>query len=183
MITSTQVHSGINIGFHVWILFTFLTIFFFTFIAKTEKKAVQSELNNIINTETPVILQSIDNIGGQYINWSQVSDIGDKIQNTSNKNNSTIDNHNKKLLTLAITISSVIFFILIGLIIYFTYFKKYNIKLLTILTDNFFIAIFVGIIELLFFLNVALKYIPVTKSELVSDLVDRTEYHINKELT
>ena len=41
----------LNILFHVLILFTFLTIFFFTYIAATEKNTTQDAIDNIINNK------------------------------------------------------------------------------------------------------------------------------------
>ena len=57
-----------------------------------------------------------------------------------------------------------------------------DIGLGVILMDNFFISVFIGIIKAIFFLGVALKYSPVTTSDMMNKLIDITEYHINEQL-
>ena len=184
MISPEQAHDGINLGLHVWILFTFLTIFFFTFISRKEKEAVTRELNIAIKSSVPIVLDNIDNINkkiGGHINWQKVSDVGKKIEQKYKGPDPAIKKHNKKLIEIAILVCIILFILLIGAILYFVVYKKYDIGLKTILIDNFIVAIFIGIIEALFFLNIALKYSPVTTSDIVNQIITRTEYHIAKE--
>ena len=61
MITPQTAHKFVSIAFHMWILFVFLTTFFYLFISKTEQKVINDELSNIIQTEIPIILKQIDN--------------------------------------------------------------------------------------------------------------------------
>lgn len=186
MISPKEAHYGINLGFHIWILFTFLTIFFFTFISRKEKESVTRELNSAINTNMPDVLDSIDEMDSKFgipIDWGKVNNAAENIKNKYNGPDPEISKHNNNLIKTSVLICGGLLIVLIGFIVYFTYYKKYDIKLGSILIENFFIALFVGIIELLFFLNIALKYAPVTTSDMVNQLVDRTEYHIDKELT
>ena len=166
MITPEQARHGINLGFHIWILFTFLTIFFFTFIAQKERDAVTKELNNAINKNVPAVMDNIYKMNKRL----------------GNKPDPSIDAHNKRLIKIAVIICGGLLLILIGAIVYFTVYKKMDIWLGTILLENFVIAVLIGIIEAVFFLNVALKYSPVTTSDMMNQLIDRTEYHINEQL-
>ena len=99
-----------------------------------------------------------------------------------NKLDPSIDAHNKRLIKIAVIICGGLLLILIGAIVYFTVYKKMDIGLGTILLENFVIAVLIGIIEAVFFLNVALKYSPITTSDMMNQLIDRTEYHINEQL-
>lgn len=185
MITAKEAHHGINLGFHIWILFSFLTIFFFTFISRKEKSAITRELNSAIDNRVPEVLNSVDNLSqkfGDKIKWDKVNDAAKKFEQKYNGPDPDIAKHNNKLILTAVIICTVLLILLIGAMVYFSYYRKLDIEIGVILVDNFFIAIFVGIIEMLFFMNIALKYAPVTTSDMVNQLVDRAEYHINKEL-
>ena len=91
-----------------------------------------------------------------------------------NKPDPSIDAHNKRLIKIAVIICGGLLMILIGAIVYFTVYKKMDIGLGTILLENFVIAA-------VFFLNVALKYSPITTSDMMNQLIDRTEYHMNEQ--
>lgn len=186
MISAEQAHNGINIGFHILILFTFLTILFFTFIAGKERDSVTKELNNSIRKNIPVVMDNIDTINqkiGSKLDWGTVNDMANKIEERyGNKPDPEIDIHNKKLVKKAVIICCVLLFIIICAILYFVVYKKMDIKLGTILLENFFIFVFVGIIEVLFFLNIVLNYSQVTTSDMMNQLIDRSEYHINEQL-
>lgn len=186
MISPEKAHHVINLGFHIWILFTFLTIFFFSFISRKERDMVTSELNNAITKNVPTIMDNIDKMNqksGNIIDWNVVDQLANKIEKKyGDKPDPKIDEHNRHLVKMSIIICSVLLVILIGAILYFTVYKKMEIGLDTILLENFFIFIFVGIIEAIFFLNVALKYAPVTTSDMMNQIIDRTEYHVNEQL-
>lgn len=186
MITPKQAHYGINIGFHAWILFTFLTIFFFTFIARKEKESVTKELNSAIDDNIPVLFDNLDKVNkevGITTNWNEINNQAIKIEQKYNGSDPAIDKHNKNLIKNAVIICSTLLLVLIGFIMYFIFYKKFNIHLTSILVENFFIALFVGAMELMFFLYVAIKYSPVTTADMVSNLIDRTEYRINEQFT
>lgn len=185
MITGKEAHHGINLGFHIWILFTFLTIFFFTFITRKEKDAVTRELNTAINNSVPEVLSGVDNITqhfGGKISWDKINNFAKKIEKKYDGPDPEIARHNNKLIVTAVIVCVVLLVLLICAMIYFSYYRKLDIEMGVILVDNLFIAVFVGIIEMLFFMNIALKYAPVTTSDMVNQIVNRAEYHINKEL-
>jgi hypothetical protein len=185
MISSKDVHKGIDLGFHVWILFSFLTILFFTFISRKEKDSITRELNSVIDDNVPKVLNNIDKLDQRFgtpIDWNSVNNMAKNIEKKYDGPDLDISVHNKTLLRNAIFISVGILLVLIGVIVYFVHFKKMDIGLGKILLTNFFIIVFVGIIEALFFMNIALKYSPVTSSDMINQLVDRTEYNINEEL-
>lgn len=185
MISPEEAHYGVNLGFHIWILFTFLTILFFTFISRKEKDSVTKELNSAIDDNVPDVLDSIDKMSGEFgipVNWSKVNTMAENIKKKYNGPDPDIEKHNKGLIKTAVLICAGLLLVLICAVLYFTYYKKFDIHIKTILIENFFIAVFVGLIELLFFLNIALKYSPVTTSDMINQLVDRSEYHINQEL-
>jgi len=180
MITPQTAHKFVSIAFHMWILFLFLTTFFYLFIRKTEKKVINDELSNIIQTQIPVILKKLDDLGGDNIPWDRIDKIAQQIKNKGK--DPKIEAHNKKILTIAISICIVGFFVIFSSIIYFTVYLKYDIGLKEILVENIIVSILVGIFEAVFFLNIALKYSPVKPSQLTSNIIDRLKYQLNKQL-
>lgn len=185
MLSPKYVHKGIDLGFHLWILFTFLTILFFTFVSRKEKKSVINELTSSIDNIVPDFLNSIDKVEkstGIPIDWNAFNNKAKNIEKKYNGSDPKISNHNKTLLRNAIFISVGILIVLIGLIVYFVHFKKMDIGLNKILLNNFVIILIVGIFEALFFINIASKYTPVTKSDMINKFIDRTKYQIDREL-
>ena len=182
MITPKNARQGVNIAVHMWILFVFLSVFFFTFISKTEKHAVRSEITDIIKKETPIVLSKLDKAVGDYIQWDEINHTAKKIKSRYKGKDPLIDQHNNKLLKKVIIICGVVLLIIIGVITYFTLYKKYDIGLTEIISENLVITVLVGIVEAVFFLYIARKFVPVTTTDLMTDLIDRTEYKINKQL-
>jgi len=189
IITPKQVHHGINISIHVLILFTFLTIFFFTFISVKEKKLVTDELNSAVNDNIPKLLDKIDEINkkrgsGSSVDWNKINDFAVNIQKKyNNKPDPNIKKYNDKLFNISIGICLGMLVLIISTISYFTLYKKYDIGLKSILIDNFIITILIGIVEAFFFISVAFKYVPVTASDMFTQIIDRLEYNINKQMS
>lgn len=186
---SKEASSIINVGFHVFILFFFLTILFFVFISQKEKDAVSSELNDVIENQIPVILKEIDETdkhfdptGKGQIPWDKIDIIADKMKRKISGDDEKMNSHNKNLKIISGVILVTILGGLILLIIYFTKYKKYKIQLGHILLENFIIFAVVGIIEVTFFLLIALKYVPVTSTDMLNSVIDRLKYRINKDI-
>ena len=180
MISPFQASTGINILCHILILFVFLTVFFFSFISKTEKKLIRNELNDIIEDEIPIVMKNIDDIGGAYIQWKKVNDMATKVKS---RYNPKVDKDNRKLFKKSIIICIVLLIVIILSIVYFKFYKKYDLGLSKILVETMVISCLVGLIEVLFFLHIRLKYVSVARSDLVSELVDRSEYQLYKQLS
>ena len=58
--TDSQASYQINIGLHVLILFTFLTVLFFAFISKLEQKSVSNALESVIHNEVGEALTRVN---------------------------------------------------------------------------------------------------------------------------
>ena len=139
----------INVTLHVFLLFVFLSILFWTVISPTETKFLTSELN-----------KSINDIDYQEEVPKEVKDyllaIYDTKNITQNKNNSM-------LLLLNVTIIVLLLIILVTQII-FHHLRGGTVEYGEIILENIIILAFVGIIEFLFFRNIASHYIPVKPS-------------------
>ena len=156
------------------------------YIYSSERKRCRNKrIKQVINKNVPAVMDNIDKMNkrlGNKLDWGQVNDMANKIEEKyGNKPDPSIDAHNKRLIKIAVIICGGLLLILIGAIVYFTVYKKMDIGLGTILLENFVIAVLIGIIEAVFFLNVALKYSPITTSDMMNQLIDRTEYHMNEQ--
>ena len=188
MISEDTAHKGINIGFHMVILCIFLTILFFTYISKREENVISKEFSKAINENVPSVLNSIDKFDKEIlpphgnINWKDVDKIADKIEDKYKDKDPEVIKNNKKLLLIAIIMCVILAIITISGILYFGVYKGYNLHLKVILMENAVIAVFIGIIEILFFQYIASEYVPVNKSQLADNLINRIEYNINNQI-
>lgn len=182
MSSQKQANYIINIGIHIYILFTFLTIFFFLYASKLAKKSINRALSNIIDKETNKFLTQLNTMDKKIaeveINWDNVNKIAQKIEQSSQGELSSITEHNERLRKVAISIVIGLGVFLVLLYLYFRLSKGYKIKLGNIILENLVIFTFIGIIEYLFFTRIASKYIPTTPDFVVSSILDRVKYQI-----
>jgi hypothetical protein len=183
MVSEIRANYIINIGLHVIILFTFLTIFFFIYISSLEKKSVTESLDNMINKQTGIILSSIDKtIPIPDSKWVYVNDMAEKLNKDSQGELPSIKKHNNILLYVSAAGISILFMILVGIYLYFTQRLHVDIHLRHILFENTITFILIGIVEFLFFYYIASKYIPASSDVAVTTAIDRIKYNINQYL-
>lgn len=146
-----------SVYLHVFLLFCFLTIFFWTVISKTEAKSLNREITNGID-------QGLKNVH-----------ISDKLFDKSEQEymrqyykgkDSTVTRNNTHLLQFNIAF---IVMLLIGLLA--SIFVRYalcgkSINWFEVIGENIIILLLVGVIEYYFFMNIASKYVPVMPSYL-----------------
>ena len=160
----------INITLHVLILFSFLTLLFFTVIANYEKEQVKSQLFPLINNKVTKLLINFDSWWDKNVQfipfpWKIVGNYSKiKMYDNMNPSEEVVDN-NDKLRNNSIFTIITLFFILILLIIYFKYVKKRKFGLKFILNENLLIFSFVGILEFLFFWFIIKNYNPIYPQE------------------
>jgi len=172
MLKDDTIGLFINVTLHVLILYTFLTLLFFTVITTIEEQQIQDQLFPIIDKQ--IIKQLTKAEAGWDTNykksfgpfpWGIVKKIALSGMEKNKNSSEEVINNNDKLRYNSIIIILVLFFVLILLIGYFKYVKKRKFGLRYILTQNFFIFLFVGIIEFLFFWNIIKKYTPIYPKE------------------
>jgi len=190
MVSQQFVHTIINLGLHMLILFSFLTIFFFLYIAVKETQTIKESINSIIEEQTSSTLLYIDNWDKKLstdkkgnINWEKIKKASIDLQTKSQNKIPSIVNNNKKLIRNSIIIIITFFLVLLFITLYFTLYKKYDIHLRSIFTENIIIFFFVAIIEFLFFAFIISKYIPIQPDFVATSLIDRIKYHVNKTLS
>ena len=150
-----------SIYLHSFLLFCFLTIFFWLVISKVEKESINSQMVDSIN-------KSFKNINKSAIEQMFSSDVENYLMQYYQGTDITVQNNNNNLLVFNIAFIVILF---IGLIL--SIFVKYKlckskISFTKIIIENIIILILIGIIEYYFFMNIASKYIPVKPSYLPS---------------
>jgi len=156
-------HLLISITLHIFLLFTFLSIFFWLVIRKVETTSINNELNTAIdsniknlNIKKRIIPDNVFN----YLNkvFSQESP-------EVKKNNYWVFFYN----------ISIIIFLLLTLILVIIVLKLscgHCLSIWEIISENVFILLLVGAIEYMFFTYIASKYVPVLPSYLPTILVN-----------
>lgn len=181
-----QANFAMNIGLHVLILFTFLTVFYFLYISKLTEKSVKDAFDNLINSNIKDILTQVDSIDKQTgnklnIDWVAFNKYAKNLVDNSQGNLPEIEDNNKKLKFLAIGMIVLIVFVLFGLFFWFKW-QGYHIKWWPIIKENFVIFSFVGVIEFLFFQKIAAAYIPVTPDFVTTSVLERIKGNIYEQL-
>lgn len=182
MINNNTANEIINILLHIFILFSFLTLFFFNYMSLQEKKRINEEINKLIDSETETGLKYIDDWdkqSGGHINWDNIYKIADDMEQKYKLESPEIKKIDNNLMKGSIILIIIIFIIFIITSLYFIY-NKYNIDFEKIFIENFIIFTIAGIIEITFFKHIASKYIPVDASFVSNSIIDRIKYHINK---
>ena len=156
-----------SISIKILYLFIFLTCFFYIIV----KKQVTDHLSDNIST---MLSESVNN----KLNKENSNDIvkynpfiqlyTNSIFNDETEYKRETIIYNKLVFFLNITF--IIFLIILPVIIYYMsrfVFNK-NIPIIQILIFNLFLYIFVGIIEYIFFMKIASKYIPITNGDITN---------------
>ena len=170
---------GINGIFHVLILFTFLTILFFTIVLSLEKAAFENEITKEINSSVknmvskiqPTDKEQISNIVNKSVNEDGQSSLDIAIDKYS-KPSEFIVEHNKWVKITAVSVILGVFVFLLSILIVLSYSCGKCIGLSNIIKENIITFIFVGIVEYLFFTHIAFKYVPAPPSTMVTTIID-----------
>jgi hypothetical protein len=152
----------LNIILHVIILFTVLTIFFFVYVRTLLKASYESEIDDILGSKFKEKLFNLDN-------ETQTS-IRDLLKNADfnsylekfEETNSYVSINNKWLAVICVMVF--VFFVCLFLTIYFFINKTCGICLdiRSIVYENLCLFSIVGLIEISFFIFIAVEYVPVS---------------------
>lgn len=154
----------LNICIKSLFIFVFLSVFFFAYTKDIIKTNLQDVILNIYNkavksnSQTVSLLDMFNKFfqSNIEINADEIKD-----QTDATKNNNDI------LLTIAIIISCFLLFLILLLITLFNTICVKNILLMRIIALNICVYFIIGVIEIIFFNNIGMKYIPINESEIL----------------
>jgi uncharacterized protein involved in cysteine biosynthesis len=180
MVTKTELI--VNIILHVLILLSILSLLFWFVITKLEKDNITKEVNNNIS-------DYFDNLK-ENLNEKDKNDIKNIIKNSNNvledlkklyvkpsENNETT---NRWVLYSNLLYILLILGILLTIVLTIRLVCKSNdFPFWHILKENIIIFTFVGMIEVFFFLNIALKFIPTKPSLIINSVLNSLKEKFN----
>ena len=166
----------LNGMFHLLILFMFLSILYFTVINPLEKKAFEDEMENEIKKGVSDAFDDLDeNIKAKLkekLNTSEGQEIYNRLVDKYSEPSEVVTEHNKLVVVTCIITIVIIFITLVGSLLFLKYLGNRDIGLFEIISENILTFLFVGVVEYLFFTQIAFKYVPAPPSLLVESLID-----------
>jgi len=149
----------INIFLHIFILLTFLTLFFFQHIAGVTQDEIDSNMKDILKTETIKFLDfSSQNV--TITNWKDIESVSDFMIARYSSDNETIKDHNNQLFQKCIYVIILIVIIILFLVMW-GWLRNIDMSLTHLMLENIVTFTLIGCIEVYFFINIASKYVPV----------------------
>lgn len=168
---------GINGALHVLILFSFLTILFFTLVTSIETKTFEEQITDMTNSSTKEAFKNLSQQDKERISKIINADMGGgqsaidiAIEHYSKPDPVNVE-RNMWVKITAIEIIIAIFVCLVVVLLVLIFSCNKCIGIFDIIKENIITFIFIGAVEYMFFVNVALKYVPVLPSTLSTSLI------------
>jgi hypothetical protein len=164
---------AVNMAMRTLILFSFLSTFFAFYVTKLSKEAFNEE-----------IIRMMDENFGAYIKdlkdnsvVKQVFDLLplDKFKKIYSKPEKAVEIHNDGLFTTVLVTNLLLWASLIAIIYIVNESCDKDIDIKEIATENAIIFIFIGMVELLFFKMVTVKFVSVTPSFISQQFLDKVQ--------
>lgn len=170
----------INCLLHIFILFLFLTLFFFIYIKNVEDNNY-AKIVNIYGNSLDKYLNSLsdnEKEGFCFILNKNPIDLNNIMRNNKSPNEYVLMN-NKWLERICIIVLSTLLFIIFLIIFIMNFIYKKNINIFEILLENLIVSIIVGTIEVGFFIFVAQNYVVTTPSTIGDAIINDLEKNLN----
>ena len=146
-----------SIYLHIFLLFVFLTIFFWLVISKSEKKYINNEITDGITSGLKDV-----HISDQIL----TNNVKEYLKAYYSGQDKTVERNNNNLVIFNIAFICILFIgFLLSLFVRYKLCGK-NISLFEVIGENILILILVGAVEYYFFMNIASKYVPIKPSYL-----------------
>ncbi len=164
----------INILFHVFILFVFLTFLFFHTVTKTEDALVQNQFEVVIKNSADRLIEDIDDSTkiNDQLNWEELKEFADTQLRDTTEPDPDVQKHNKEVKMISYIMIGTMFMVLVGSIIYFKYIKHIdNLDITHLIIENLGTFMVVGGLEYLFFTQIISNYIPTYPDSATVELI------------
>lgn len=170
----TNIELIVNILIHVFILLCILSLIFWLIISKLEKKSINDEINNSIDNyfnNLKLNLTDQEKTDAEtFLNKNNY--ILETLYKMYSKPDKLNENNNNWLEKNNFLYSFIIFSILISILMTIKYVSNINnFPILGIIKENIVLFLGIGIIEVLFFINIGSKYIPTKPSAIVQNII------------
>lgn len=174
----TNLELIINILLHVFILFCILSLIFWFVISTLEKKSINDEINNNINNYFNNLKSNLSdeekNDASKFLNNN--NKLLAILNNMYSKKDLLNENSNNWLKESDFLYAFIIFFILITILLTIKYSCGINnFPIFGIIKENIVLFLGIGVIEVLFFINIGSKYIPTKPSAIIKNVINNLE--------
>ena len=165
--------------FQVLLFFIFISIFFFTYSAFTEKNTVINQINFLVDETIAPILKFNSKIKESINNINASSESIKKAdQETKDNNNKVLSKTIAVLVITSMLLLSVICFLFINSNNKNGFFKSFNINKL--IFESIIILIFVGITEYVFLTYFGSRFIAIDVNKIKISLVEKIKQYFNE---
>jgi hypothetical protein len=169
---SSNYMFGFDILLHIFILSLIISLFYFLHVVDLSTRLFKLHISELIDNEMVGAIKKADK-EKKIKNILKKFDL-DGISNYYSKPNKQTENQNEWLKGITITLIVVLFLFIIGF-----YFVTRNfcskVPIGHMIKTNIIVFIAVGLVEILFFLNIGKKYIPAKPSLLMQSFIDSVE--------
>ena len=166
---------SVNALLHIFILTTFLVIFYKIVVTKLESEAIESEIASALNKSLPAIFADLDTDAQDKLSpiLHKLQDTGslDKLEELYSEPDASTTSYNSWLFTACYLVVGALFIIIVTVFL-LTWKFDVDIKLGGLLRENAALFLAIGLVELVFFLTIALKFAPAEPSYLNQQLVN-----------
>jgi len=157
-----DVNFNINLFLHFLILYTFLTIFFITFISKTSYNAFNGEITNLINNQLGSRVEKLkkDPTIAFILEELPINNM----KNMYSQPDKAVTNYNDGLFKMCIVSVILLWVGFIILVLILKYNCNSDLHIGSIILENAIVFSAIGFAEYYFFTRVATKFVPVEPS-------------------
>lgn len=171
-ISCESVNFFVNCLLHILILFTILSIFFIIVISKLESEAFKKEIKNLLGNQINNSINTLTDENKKKLKSFLENVDLEKLKTLFDKPSDYIVINNSWTNFLSYSIILFLSIILICIIVLLYVSCKFVINIKEIIIENLIIFIFVGAIEVCFFLYIAQNFVPVSPSLMVDTLIN-----------
>jgi len=169
---------AINIIIHVAILFCFLSAFFILYVSHIETQAFNAELVANIGPNLQTAFSKLSpRVREQTLKIIRRLPLN-TLEKLYDKPSKAVTVNNQWLFKVIILINVALLILIIVSIVIITYSCERCVPLKDILIENAIIFSLVGLIEYLFFTHVAIKYIPVKPSTMITAFIEYLKKYV-----
>ncbi len=173
---------GINILLHVFVLFTFLVVFYIVVVTKLETDAIHHQVKRALDSNLKLAFASADmTTDGQFKSAVQALDsvgVLDRLTIAFSVPDPANTEANKGLFQTAISACIALFLVIATFVFALSWLCKKKVYFPALLRENFIVFGLVGLVEILFFLAIALSFVPEVPSTLLKSIVDSFQKHV-----
>jgi hypothetical protein len=170
----------LNTVLHVFILYSFLSVFFIFYISKIEREAFDDEFSTVVQVNMAKVLVNADQkLDGKVKTLLKgASPILTVLNNMYSKPSKDVETYNKWLFGMSFSVSVVLILTFITITGVLKMSCGTCIPLLHLIKENVLIFIIIGLAEFMFFSRIASKFVPVPPSLLINSMISRLKENL-----